>query len=208
MSSEKNKVILVGYSGHAYVVADILLRTGASLIGYCDAVEKENNPFGLPWYGDFHSDAANEVLEKSSFFIAIGNNKTRREIFGKLNAFSSVNAIDPSAIISDRSTMGASVMVGTGVKINAFASIGNGVICNTGAIIEHECIIADFAHLAPGSVLCGNVSVGENSFIGANAVIKQGIKIGKNVTIGAGSVILKDVADNCTVVGNPGRALL
>ena len=29
--------------------------------------------------------------------------------------------------------------------------------------------------------------------------------IGNNVKIGAGSIVLKDVPDNCTVVGNPGR---
>lgn len=30
-----------------------------------------------------------------------------------------------------------------------------------------------------------------------------GITIGNNVNIGAGCVIVKDVPDNCTVIGNP-----
>lgn len=45
--------------------------------------------------------------------------------------------------------------------------------------------------------------IGNNVTIFANAVVAGGIKIGDNVQIGAGSVVLKDVPDNCTVVGNP-----
>ena len=68
------------------------------------------------------------------------------------------------------------------------AEIKKGVIINTGAIVEHECIINDYAHIAPGAVLAGSVFVGANSFIGANAVVKQGVKIGKNV-ISIGKII-------------------
>ena len=207
MSSPSRKVVLIGYSGHAFVVADILQRSNMELIGYCDAVEKVRNPFGLACFGDYWSDAAKQFLCENNFFIAIGNNNNRRQIFEKLLDFHSVNAIDPSATISQYASIGTAVMVGAGVRINAFATIGNGVICNTGAIVEHESVIADFVHLAPGSVLCGNVCVGENSFIGAGAVIKQGTKIGKNVTVGAGAVVIRDVCDNCTVAGNPAKVL-
>lgn len=207
MSSVNNKVVLIGYSGHAFVAADIFHRNEILIAGYCDAIVKENNPFGLTYFGNYNSNEAKAIMKKCSFFIAIGNNQIRSQIFKNLSDFQPINAQDPSAIVSKTSTLGPGVMIGAGVKINAFASIGTGVICNTGAIIEHECCIGDFVHLAPGSVLCGNVSIGENSFIGANAVIKQGVKIGKNVTIGAGSVVLKDIDDNCTLAGNPAKIL-
>ncbi|MFZ4543206.1 MAG: acetyltransferase [Saprospiraceae bacterium] len=207
MSLGKNKVILIGYSGHAFVVADIFQRAKFELVGYCDAIEKEHNPFKLPYFGNHKTEDAQEIIKNHRFFIAIGNNLIRREIFDNLSSFLSVNATDPSSIISQYASLGTAVMVGAGVKINAFARIGNGVICNTGAIVEHECKIADFVHLAPGSVLCGNVTVGENSFVGANTVVKQGITIGNNVTIGAGSVILRNIPDNCTVFGNPGKII-
>ena len=69
-------------------------------------------------------------------------------------------------------------------------------------------MIGDFAHIAPGSVLAGGVTVGANSFIGANSVIKQGVSVGRNVVVGAGSVILKDVEDNSIVYGNPSKTRL
>lgn len=62
-------------------------------------------------------------------------------------------------------------------------------------------------HIAPGVVLAGNVTVGENSFIGANSVLKQDVKIGSGVTVGAGSVVIKDIPDNEIWVGNPAKKL-
>ncbi len=41
--------------------------------------------------------------------------------------------------------------------------------------------------------------------IGCNASVLGNITIGNNVRIGAGSVVLKDVPDDCTVVGVPGK---
>ena len=38
-------------------------------------------------------------------------------------------------------------------------------------------------------------------------MVKQQISIGENVMIGAGTVIIRDVEDNCTIVGNPGRII-
>ena len=50
-----------------------------------------------------------------------------------------------------------------------------------------------------------NPVIGDNVTIYANAVVAGGIQIGDDVVIGAGSVVLKDVPDNCVVVGNPAR---
>ena len=47
--------------------------------------------------------------------------------------------------------------------------------------------------------------IGNNVEIYANAIVFGGITIGNNVKIGAGAVVNKDIPDNCTVVGNPGK---
>ena len=43
--------------------------------------------------------------------------------------------------------------------------------------------------------------------VGCGAKILGPIKIGNNVKIGANSVVLKDVEDNSTVVGIPGKCV-
>ena len=47
--------------------------------------------------------------------------------------------------------------------------------------------------------------IGDNVRVATGALVLGGIKIGNNVTIGAGAVVVKDVPDNCVVVGNPAK---
>lgn len=50
-------------------------------------------------------------------------------------------------------------------------------------------------------------TIGDNVTVCAGAIIVGGVHIGNNVTIGAGAVVVKDIPDNCTVVGNPMRVI-
>ena len=49
--------------------------------------------------------------------------------------------------------------------------------------------------------------IGNNVTIYTGAIVVGGIHIGNNVKIGAGAVVVKDVPNNCTVVGNPMRII-
>ena len=202
------EIILIGYSGHAFVALGILQSCRHKVIGYCDNEEKKFNPFSLQYFQKETSETGLNALTQNNFFIAIGNNKIRRDIYNDLakiklfsvNAIHSTAVIDSSAIIAPHG-----VMIAPNVSINALAKIGIGAICNTSSVIEHQCIIGNFAHIAPGAVLCGNVKIGETSFVGANAVVRENITIGKNVFIGAGSVVVTDIPDNVKAIGNPAR---
>lgn len=201
-------MVIIGYSGHAFVVCSILTASGIAPTGYCDNEVKTNNPFDLPYIGTELSAAGLTALKESGFFIAVGDNDIRNKIFLQLaeKNLLPVNAIHPSSIIDATVKMAThGVMIAAGVIINPLAHIGKGVICNTGSVIEHECQISDFAHIGPGAVLCGHVKIGEQTFVGANAVVRQGITIGKNVIIGAGAVVVNNIPDNVTVMGVPAK---
>ena len=201
-------MVLIGYSGHAFVVYGILKTAGINVTGYCDVAEKENNPFNLPYFGTENSEAGLNAMKVNGYFIAVGDNMLRRKIYEGLqkNNVAAANAIHPSAVIDSSANIATGgVMIAANVTINPLASIATGTICNTGCIVEHECVVGEFAHIGPGAVLCGNVKVGAGTFVGANAVIRQGIIIGKNAMIGAGAVVIKDVPDNVTVVGIPAK---
>lgn len=202
-------MVIIGYSGHAYVVCGILKAAGKKITGYCDLDEKQFNPFGLAYLGNESNATARAKMLESGVFIAVGDNTLRKKIYDDIsvhclpaNAIHPSTVIDPSVIVS-----GYGVMIAAGVCINPLAEIQTGAICNTASVIEHQCFIGAFAHIAPGAVLCGNVHVGEGAFVGAGAVVRQNIKIGRNATIGAGAVVVKDIEENEIVIGNPSRKL-
>ena len=92
-----------------------------------------------------------------------------------------------------------------GYEFAFITMVGNGAIINTGSIIEHDCKIGEFVHIAPGAILGGAVEIGMNSHVGSGAIIKQQIKIGDNSIIGMGSVVTKGIGSNKKAYGNPCR---
>ncbi|MGR7813253.1 NeuD/PglB/VioB family sugar acetyltransferase [Lacinutrix undariae] len=204
--SQKQQLSFIGYSGHAYVCIEIAQLLGHNLLGYYDILEVSNNPYNLQFLG--HEEDFEK--EESLLFVSIGDNKTRAQIYAKLSAIKAdvfTSLQHPTAVVSKTVKIKKNTLISSGVSINALSVIETGCIINTGAIIEHECYIHEFAHIAPGAVLSGNVTVGARSFIGARAVVKQGVTIGKDVIVGAGAVVVNDIPDNYTVIGCPAKPL-
>lgn len=204
-----DKIAIIGYSGHGYVVTDCALDSGLDIKYYCDKKASEKNPFGLKYLGSEDNIDFLGWKENFQFILGIGNNKIRAKVSKAVSNHnkSFLNVIHQSSSISQHFEIGTGNFISRNVAINALVKIGNFCILNTACVIEHECRIGNCVHIAPGTVLAGGVDIGDYTFIGANAVVKQGIKIGANVIIGAGSVILKDVPESAIIVGNPGRIL-
>ena len=204
-----SKQVIIGYSGHSYVVLDAAQKAGLGVFAYTEKEEATDNPYKLEYIG-FENDENFEGWDKSyEFILGIGDNRIRKRVINLIavNEEKLRSVLHPSAIIGSNVEIGDGTFVAAGVLINPLVKIGKAVIINTGAIIEHECHIGEFAHIAPGAVLAGNVKVGDRSFVGANAVIKDGVEIGNDVVIGAGTVVLDDVQSESKVVGNPGRLI-
>ena len=203
------KIILAGYSGHGFVVAEAAIVLNLPLKYYSEFNELNINPFNLDYLG-FEGDGAFAGWDNSyDFILGIGDNLIRNKVAQLIKTKNKkiLNIIHPLASIGLKVTIGEGNFIAKNVAVNPLARIGNYCILNTGCIIEHECVIENGVHIAPGVVLAGNVTVGENTFIGANAVVKQGVSIGKNVVIGAGTVVIRDVLDNIKIAGNPAREI-
>lgn len=82
------------------------------------------------------------------------------------------------------------------------------MIVNTRAIVEHDCLVENHAHIASGAVLCGNVSVGEGAHVGAGSVVRQGLRIGLRAVIGAGAAVVCNVPEEAVFAGVPARPLI
>ncbi len=103
----------------------------------------------------------------------------------------------------------------TGCDIHPGATIGKRFFIDhaTGVVIGETTEIGDDVSIYQGVTLGGvstnkgkrHPTIGNHVVVGCNASVLGAIRIGNNVRIGAGSVVLKDVPDDCTVVGVPGR---
>ncbi|NNT72567.1 acetyltransferase [Flavobacterium sp. IMCC34852] len=198
----ETNITLYGASGHSKVIIDILNCNSATIASVIDDHPKTDTILGLPVIKNTDVDFS----KVDQMIISIGNNKVRERISTQVKV-NYVNAIHPSAIISNAVTLGKGNVIMAGAIINPDAIIGNHCIINTGAVVEHDCHIANFVHVSPSVSLAGNVTVGQGTHIGIGAKVIQGITIGKWVTIGAGAVIIKDVPDYAVVVGNPGKII-
>jgi len=207
--SESKSVFLFGYSGHAYVIIESLLDAGYLVKGFFDLKMAKRNPYKLEYLG-FESEVdVKAIVGNDLVFPSVGENFIRKkliELFDNLGLNQFV-AIDPTANVSNSAKLNSSTYIGKNVIVNAQCEIGKGVILNTSCIVEHECRVSDYAHIAPGAVLCGNVSVGEESFVGANSVIRQNTTINEGIIIGAGSVVTSNVKEKGIWVGNKLRKL-
>ena len=84
--------------------------------------------------------------------------------------------------------------------------MGEGVIINHSAIVDHDCEVGSWSHVAPHATLGGNVRVGNGVLVGANATVLPGKSVGARATIGAGAVVVADVAEDIVCRGVPARA--
>ncbi len=208
-ANDHTPVVLLGYSGHGLVVAEAALLGGMQLEYYAELQPATANPFGLTYLG---FEGANDFQgwgKGYAFILGIGDNKVRAKVAKLVMSKGEklLNVIHPDASVSTTVRIGQGVLVARHASVNPMASIGDGAIINTGSIVEHDCIVSRFVHVAPGAVLCGNVTIGEGSFIGAGSVVRQGINIGKDALAGAGAVIIKDIPDTQWWAGNPARKI-
>ena len=105
----------------------------------------------------------------------------------------------------------------TGVEIHPAATIGRRLVIDhgTGIVIGATTQIGDDCLLYQGVTLGGtgiatgkrHPTLGNNIMVGSGAKILGPIRIGDNARVAANSVVLRDVPENSTVVGVPGRVV-
>lgn len=105
----------------------------------------------------------------------------------------------------------------TGVEIHPAAQLGRRLFIDhaMGVVIGETTIVGDDCVLYQGVTLGGtgkesgkrHPTLGNNVTVGAGAKVLGNIHLGNGVKVGGNSVVVKDVPDDCTVVGIPGRVV-
>lgn len=204
-------IYVIGASGHAKVVIDILrcMKKNGNIdfddVYLLDDNEKiiGSNVMGCKVIGKV-SDC--EKYKEGRFIIAIGNNKIRRKI-ACLYELNYIIAKHPSAVIAADVEIQRGTVLMAGAVVNSGSKIGRHCIINTGATVDHDSIIEDYVHISPGVHMGGTVHIGQASWIGVGSSIINNIKIGQECIVGAGTVVIRNIKNECKVVGNPARMI-
>lgn len=203
-----NKLIIIGASGHGKVVADIAISMNKwQDIAFLDDDESIKTLMGLQVIGK-PSEAVN-YKDEADFFVAIGNNATRKRIHEKLEErrLPIARLIHPSAILGTEVEIGLGTAIMAGVVINSSSRIGKGCIINTSSSLDHDNVLEDYVHISPGARTAGSVAIGTGSWLGIGSIVSNNVKISSGCKIGAGAVVINDVTKSGIYVGVPVRRI-
>ena len=189
------KVVILGASGHARVIADIIEACEDSVEAFLDDNTSIEGVSG--------SLSEYERYEGCEFVIGIGNPAVREKLSNLPVEW--YTAIHPTAVVSPKAIIGEGSVVMPNAVINSGAVIGKHAIINTGAVVEHDNSIEDFVHVSVGAKLGGTVQVGRATWIGIGAIVNNNIKICSDCIIGAGAVVVKDIIVKGIYIGVPAK---
>lgn len=207
-------IIIIGGGNQAHYTIDIIEKEGKyKIVGIIDSVHDiGSDRFGYKILG--RQQDIVEITEQYQIeggLITIGDNWVRyivsNEIVKLIPDFNFINAIHPSVIIGNNVKLGVGITAMAGVIFNPKSAIGNFTFFATGAQVEHDCIISDFASISAGSITGGYVQLGKYSAITLGVTVFDRVEIGENTVVGAGSLVVKSLPDNVLAYGNPARVI-
>jgi len=207
-------ILIIGSSGHAKVVIDIVEQVGryriAGLLDDYRSIGEET--LGYSVIGK-RTDLVDRVREHSirGTLIAIGDNDARSKIadwaIQCCPDLPFVTAVHPSATIARNVDLGAGTVIMAGAVINPCCSVGQFCILNTNSSLDHDSVMEDFASLAPGATVGGSCQIGTRSAVGMGATLVQSVTIGNGTVVGAASLVLGSIESGIVAYGVPARAV-
>lgn len=141
---------------------------------------------------------------------AICNAKIRKKIVARISQYKNVSfatIIDPSAICHPTAKIGEGSVLCCNTMVNIETVIGSHVALVDRCAVGHNSIVRDYSVLFVGSIIAGNVTVGECCELGMGSNVIQSKTIGNNCIIGACACVVKDISSDHTAVGVPAKII-
>lgn len=205
-------LLVYGSGGHGKVVADAASSAGWRVIGFADddPARAGTAVLGIPIVAIGLAHVIEQCRQQDACaVVALGDNRARSRVFAELCAAGVElgTIIHARAWVAPSAVIGAGSVVFAGAVVNPAARIGHNAIVNTCASLDHDNLLGDHAHVAPGVHTGGTVTIGAGTMLGVGASVRHGIRIGEWSIIGVGSTVVADLPDRVMACGNPARAV-
>lgn len=207
-------ILILGAGRHCAVVLDAINRRGASR-NEITLLDDLKFPGAEKCYGIEVSGPIASLVKNFTgqlLFVAVGDNNGRSAVVNQVmdlmqhRSYKFGNVSHPSADGSCKST-GNGNYFAVNSWVGPDSEIGSFCIINSGAIVEHHCVVMNFAHVGPGAIMCGGAKLGVGAFLGAGAVVRENRIIGDGSVIGMGSVVTDHIPPKVVAYGNPCRVI-
>jgi sugar O-acyltransferase (sialic acid O-acetyltransferase NeuD family) len=212
VDAQIENIVVIGASGHAKVVLDIVEKAGRHrIVGLIDSFKERGATCGGYSVIGTERDLA-EMVRRGDVhggIIAIGDNWGRytlmQRILELVPGFHFATAVHPSAQLGRNACIRRGSVVMAGAVINSDTRVGEFCIVNSNASLDHDCAMGDFSCLLPGATVGGDVRIGRFSVVALGARVIHGITVGEHVVVGAGATVLSDLPDRSVAWGTPAR---
>lgn len=176
----KQQILIVGAGGHGRSVAESVQAGGVyEVAGFLDdAYPNTTSVWEYPVLGTT-ADLAVIAPRFGAAIVAIGNNRVREELHGRLAQEGIVLAtvIHPKAIVSPRAVVGHGTAIMAGAVVGTEAFLGEGVIVNCGATVDHHCKVGDYSHLGVNACMAGGSILERGAWMQACAALGYSVKL-------------------------------
>ncbi len=187
------KKALVGYGGHA---KEVMAQMGLNITCFVD--DKYLIPGTKP-LSEFDP-------KEYSLMVAVADPIDRYNIIQKLPKETKYFTwIHPTALLMGKIEIGEGSFIGAYSILTTNIKVGSHSILNRGNHIGHDCIIGNYFSAMPGSIVSGNVHIGNMVYLGTNSSIIEKKYLVHNIKIGANSVVIRDITEPGTYVGTPAK---
>ncbi|HHX8580950.1 MULTISPECIES: acetyltransferase [Vibrio] len=203
---------MIGGGGHASVLTEILICQGREILA---VISPENISQRPVFNGILHLKNDEDVLAFSKEKVLLVNGIGMMPNSGfkrKINEYFLSLGYQFETVIADSAYVSCFSKIETGAQIlpmaivQTGATVGSHSIINTGALVEHDCKIGAYNHIAPKATLCGQVETQENVYVGASSTVIQGMSIGSGAIVGAGAGLTQSLEEN--TIAYPARAVI
>jgi sugar O-acyltransferase (sialic acid O-acetyltransferase NeuD family) len=189
------KKALIGFGGHS---REVMSQMGLKLTCF---VDNEYITEGCKPLSEFNP-------KEYVVMIAISDSLQRFNIVNRLPKDTKFfTFIHPTALIMDDVQIGEGSFIGAYSILTCNIILGSHTILNRNNHIGHDSIIGNFFSAMPGSIVSGNVTIGEKVYLGTNSSIKEKLSITNDVVIGLNTGIVKSINESGTYVNQNIRKL-
>lgn len=201
-----SKLVIVGARAMGRETYAYASECGMEVKGFLDS--KANALDGFDGYPPIlDSVEGYHPCDEDMFVVALGEPEYKvryaQIIAEKGGKFISV--VHPTAYLGKNTKIGEGCIICPNATITNDIQIGDQVIINVGASINHDNFIGYGSTICPGARLAGRVKIGRRVFVGIGASIIPDVHLGDDVFVAAGAVVTKSF-DKGRIMGVPAVA--